>query len=163
MSNMGYGKSLTVTNMQMIITKIGCRIGQSSKIRCNVLVRIGVWEQSAAKNVTNNKVGKGLLATTLKLCTMWSYVVKGEAQLTFDILLRKPVSRPLSRPRGASVLLLVALSLVGRSRGIEATVVKLVLVVVAVAVGTPVATRTAPVTVEIGVVLRCGKVSRRCW
>jgi hypothetical protein len=94
---------------------------------------------------------------------MWSYMVKGETQLTLDILLRKPVSRPLSKPKGVSVLLLVALSPVGRSRGIEATVVKLVLVVVAVAVGTPVATRTAPVTVEIGVVLRCGKVSRRCW
>jgi len=73
------------------------------------------------------------------------------------------VSRPLSRPRGASVLLLVALSPVGRSRGIEAMVVKLVLVVVVVAVGTSIATRTTPITVEIGVVLRCGKVSRRCW
>ena len=40
MPNMGYGKTFTVTNKQMIITKIGCRISQNRNIRRNVL---GQW------------------------------------------------------------------------------------------------------------------------
>jgi hypothetical protein len=43
----------------------------------------------------------------------------------------------------------------------EATIVKPILVVMVVAVGTLVATITTLVTTEIGVMLRCGKVSRR--
>jgi len=31
MSNIGYGKVLTITNMQMIIIEIWCRLGQSRK------------------------------------------------------------------------------------------------------------------------------------
>jgi hypothetical protein len=74
-----------------------------------MLVRAGVRELSAAKNITNNKVGRGLLVTALKLCIMWSCVAKGEVQLSLDILLRKPVTGPLSKPRGAPVPLLIAL------------------------------------------------------
>ena len=147
----------------MIITKIEYIIGQSCKIRCSTLVHIGVWELNAAKTITNNKVGRVFLATAMKLCIIWSYMAKGEAKLTLDILPRKLVSRPLSGPKGVPILLLVTLPLFGKSRGIEVTVVKLVLVVVAVAVGMLVATRTTHVMVEIGVVLRCGKGSRRCW
>jgi hypothetical protein len=36
-----------------------------------------------------------------------------------------------------------------------------VLMIVTVAVGTPVATRTTPITTKIGVVMRCGKMSKR--
>ena len=70
MPNMGYGKIFTVTNMQVIITKIGCKIGQSRKIKRNVLVRIVVWELSKGRKSANNKVSKGLLATAVKLSTL---------------------------------------------------------------------------------------------
>jgi hypothetical protein len=85
-------------------------------------------------------------------------VVEGEAQLTLDILLKKLVRGPLSRLRGVPVLLIVALPPVNKSRGMEAKVVTLVLVV---AVGMLIATRMTPVTTKIGVVLRFGKVSGR--
>jgi hypothetical protein len=39
---MRYVKTLTVPDMQIIITKIGYRIGQSCKIRCDMLIRTGV-------------------------------------------------------------------------------------------------------------------------
>ena len=41
--------------MQMIITKIGCRIGQSCKIRCDVLIRAGVGEPGHNRIIPNNK------------------------------------------------------------------------------------------------------------
>jgi hypothetical protein len=78
--------------------------------------------------------------------------------LTLDILLKKLVRGPLSRLRGVPVLLIVALPPVSKSRGMEAKVVTLVLVV---AVGMLIATRMTPVTTKIGVVLRFGKVSGR--
>jgi uncharacterized membrane protein len=78
--------------------------------------------------------------------------------LTLDILLKKLVRGPLSRLRGVPVLLIVALPPVNKSRGMEAKVVTLVLVV---AVGMLIATRMTPVTTKIGVVLRFGKVSGR--
>jgi hypothetical protein len=81
-------------------------------------------------------------------------VVEGEAQLTLDILLKKLVRGPLSRLRGVPVLLIVALPPVSKSRGMEAKVVTLVLVV---AVGMLIATRMTPVTTKIGVVLRFGR------
>jgi hypothetical protein len=85
-------------------------------------------------------------------------VVEGEVQLTLDILLKKLVRGPLSRLRGVPVLLIVALPPFNKSRGMEAKVVTLVLVV---AVGMLIATRMTPVTTKIGVVLRFGKVSGR--
>ena len=78
--------------------------------------------------------------------------------MTLDILLKKLVRGPLSRLRGVPVLLIVALPPVSKSRGMEAKVVTLVLVV---AVGMLIATRMTPVTTKIGVVLRFGKVSGR--
>ena len=56
MSNMGYVKALTVTSMQIIITKMRCRIGQSCKIKCDVLIRAGVGEPNCSKNIPNIKV-----------------------------------------------------------------------------------------------------------
>jgi hypothetical protein len=79
-------------------------------------------------------------------------VAEGGEQLTLDILLKKSMRR-------APILLSVALPKVGRSKGMEATVVSLVFVVVVVVVGTLVAMRMAPIMIEIGVVLRYGKVS----
>jgi hypothetical protein len=37
--------TFTITNMQVIITKIGSRIGQSYKIKSNMLVRTSIREQ----------------------------------------------------------------------------------------------------------------------
>lgn len=83
--------------------------------------------------------------------------------MTLDILLKKLVRGPLSRSHKAFVLLPVNLPLVGRSRGMESIVIRPVLVVVIVVVGMLVTTRTSPITTKIGVVLRCGKVSKRHW
>jgi len=79
MSNMGYVKALTVTNMQIIITKIGCRIGQSSKIRCDVLICTGVGEPIRSRNIPNSKMSRGLLSAATKVGTMRSCVPKTEA------------------------------------------------------------------------------------
>jgi hypothetical protein len=121
----GFGKVLIVTDMQIIITKIGCRIGQSCKIRRNVLVCTSVREPSRGRNSTNNKMGRGLLATTTELGTLRGCVAGGEAQLTYDVLLKRPVRRPLSRTRGPFILLPVALLPIGGSRGMEATKINL--------------------------------------
>jgi len=86
MSNMAYGKALIVTNMQIIIIKIGWKIGQSCKIRHNVLVCTSVWELSRGKNNTNNKMGRGLLFTAVKLGTLKGCVAKGEVELTLDVI-----------------------------------------------------------------------------
>ena len=113
MYNIGYGKAITVTNMQMIITEIGCRFGQSCKIRHNILVRTNVREPSRSKNITNNKMGRRLLSFATKLSVLKGCMAEGEVELTFDVLLKGLVRRPLWRTRGPSVLLLVALLLVG--------------------------------------------------
>jgi len=61
---------------QMIITKIGCRIDQSYKIKCDVLIRADVGEPSCSRNIPNSKVSRGLLGTTAKLGIMRSYMTK---------------------------------------------------------------------------------------
>ena len=76
MSNMGYVKALTITNMQIIITKIRCRIGQSSKIKCDVLICAGVEEPSRSRNIPNNKMSRGLLRVATKLGTIERCVPK---------------------------------------------------------------------------------------
>ena len=75
-----------------------------------------------------------------------------EAQLTLDVLLKRSVRRPLLKTRGPFSLLLVALCLVSGSKGMRIRKIRHVMVFVAVVVGTPVATRTTSITVEIGVV-----------
>jgi hypothetical protein len=69
-------KALTITNMQMIITKISCRIGQSCKIRCDVMICIGIRELCCGKNVPNSKMRRELLGTAVKLGTMRSCVAE---------------------------------------------------------------------------------------
>ena len=135
--------------MQMIITKIGCKIDQSCKIRCDVLIRDGVGEPSCSKNVPNSKMSIGLLGTAVKLETMSSCVTKIWAQLATDILL----SRPLSNPYVASVLLPIIWPLVG-SR------LEPVLVILAVFVGMPIAMRTPPIATEIWVVMRHNEMGK---
>ena len=76
MSNMWYVKTLTVTNMQMIITKIGYKIDQSCKIMCDVLIRAVVGEPSHSRNIPNSKVSRGLLGTAAKLRTIGSCVTE---------------------------------------------------------------------------------------
>jgi hypothetical protein len=65
--------------MQVIITKIGCRIGQIRKIRRNVLVRTSVQEPSRGKNRTKSKMGRGLVTTAVKLITLWGCMAEEEA------------------------------------------------------------------------------------
>jgi hypothetical protein len=55
--------------------------GQSCKIRCDMLIRTNVGEPSHSRNVTNNKVSRGLLGTATKLGTMRSCVIEIGAQL----------------------------------------------------------------------------------
>jgi hypothetical protein len=95
---MGYIKALIVTNMQVIIIKVECRIGQSCKIRCDVLIRAGVGEPSRNKNIPNSKVSRGLLGILTKLGTIGSYVTETGAQLTANMLLSRPLPSPWVAP-----------------------------------------------------------------
>jgi len=142
--------------MQMIITKIGCRIGQSRKIRSNMLVRTSIREPSRGRNRTNSKMGKGLVITAAKLSTLRCCVIEGEAQLTLDVLLKRSVRRPLSTSSRLSALLPVR-----RSRGIRATKIRPAMVVVPVVVGAPATMGTTSVTTKIGASLLLCKMSRR--
>jgi len=40
-------------------------------------------------------MGRGLVTTAVKLSTLWGCVAEGEAQLTLDVLLKRPVRRSL--------------------------------------------------------------------
>ena len=124
--------------MQMIITKIGCRIGQSCKIRCDVLIRASVREPSRSRNIPNSKVSRGLLGTTAKLGIMGSCVTEIGAQLAADMLLYTPLVSPCV----ASVLLPIVWPPV-YSR------LAFILVSVVVVIGTPITTRTTSVTAEV--------------
>ena len=135
--------------MQMIIIKIGCRIGQSCKIRCDVLIHAGVGEPSRSRDIPNSKVSRRLLRTAVKLGTIWSCMTEVVAQLAANMLL----SRPLGSPCVAPILLPIGWSPVS-SR------VTPWLVVVAGVVGTPVATGMTLVTTEIWAVMRHRKMSR---
>ena len=152
MSNMGYVKALTVTNMQIIITKIGCRIGQSSKIRCDVLICAGVGELSRSRNIPNSKMSRGLLSAATKLGTMRSCVPKIGAQLATYMLL----SRPLPNAGVAPGLLPVVWPPI-------CCRLAPVLGSVTVAIGTPITSRATPVVAEVGAVMRHSMVSRKLW
>ena len=110
---------LTVTNMQVIITNIWCRIGQSRRIRRNVLVCTSVLEPSMSRGNTNNKIGKGLVTAAVKLNTLWGCVAEVEAELTLDVLLKWPVRRPLPRTSRLSGLPPMTLLPVHGSRGMK--------------------------------------------
>ena len=58
-------------------------------------------------------------------------------------------------------MLIVSPLLIGGSRALKTTIIKPVLVVVAIVVGMPIATRTTPVMTEVGVVLILGKIGQR--
>jgi hypothetical protein len=147
--------------MQVIITKIGCRIGQSRKIMRNVLVRTGVREPSRVRNRTNNKINRGLVTTAAKQSTLWGCVAEGEVYLTFDVLLKGPVRRPLPSSSRSSGLLPMTLLPVYGSRGMRAIKIRPVMTAILVAVGAPVAKGTTSVTAKTGAVLLLGKMSRR--
>jgi len=149
---MGYVKTLTLTNMQIIITKIGCRIGQSSKIKCDVLICAGVGEPSRSRNIPNNKMSRGLLSAATKLGTMRSCVPKTGAQLATYMLL----SRPLPSTRIAPDLLPVVWPpICSRLAPILGSGT--------VAVGMPITSRATPVAAEVGVVMRHSMVCRKLW
>ena len=141
--------------MQMIIIKIGCRIGQSRKIRSNMLVCTSIREPSRGRNRTNSKMGRGLVMTAAKLSTLRCCVIEGEAQLTLDMLLKRSVRRPLSTSSRSSALLPVR-----GSRGIRAMKIRPAMVVVPVVVGAPTAAGTTSVTTKIGAGLLLCKMSR---
>lgn len=126
-----------------------------------MLVCTGVQELSRGRNITNNKIDKGLLATAMKLGILRGCVTKGEAQLILNGLLKRLMRGPLSKPRRSYVLLLVALPPISRSKGMEATDFRPVLVAMAVAIGTSVPTRMASFTAEIRAMLILSKMSKR--
>jgi hypothetical protein len=105
-------------------------------------------------------IGRWLLSTAAKLGMLKGCVAEGETKLTLDVMLKRPVRRPLFRIRGTPVLLLVALLPVSGSRGMKAMKIRPMLVVVAVAVWMLVATRPTSVTTKVRVVLILGKMSR---
>ena len=140
MPNMGYRKTLTVTNMQVIITKIGSRIDQSCKIRSNVLVRTSIQEPTTYRNRANNKMNRRLVAAASKLSTLGGGVAEGEAELTLDGLLKRPVRRPLPKTNRPSGLLPVTLFQFCKGRRMNTMKIRPVLVVISTVVGAPVAT-----------------------
>jgi len=145
---MGYVKALTVTNMQIIITKIRCRIGQSSKIRCDVLICAGVGEPSRSRDIPNSKMSRGLRRAATKLGTMGSCVPKTGAQLAAYMLLSSIGIAPC-------LLLVVWPPICSR--------VAPVLGSGTVAAGTPITSRATLVAAEVGVVMRHSMVCRKLW
>jgi len=129
--------TFTITNMQVIITKIGSRIGQSCKIKSNMLVRTSIREQISCRNRTNSKMSRGMVAATAKLSTLRGGVAEEEAELTLDSLLKRPVRRPLPKTSRPSCLLPVALLLVCRGRRMNNLKISLVLAVIPTTVEAP--------------------------
>jgi hypothetical protein len=121
------------------------------------MVYAGVRELSAAKNITNNKGGQRVVGHypkvvhNMELCGQkWNTIVTWHStQKTGD-------RTTVQTQRGACSTTSCSASS-HRSGGMEATIVKLILVVMAVAVGTLVATITTLVTTEIGL---CWDVAR---
>lgn len=101
----------------------------------NVLVRTSIREPTTCRNETNCKMSIKLVATVAKLSISGCGMVEGEAELTLDDLLKRPVRRPLPRTSRPSSLLLAC-----RGRRMNTTKIKLVLVVIPTAVGALVAT-----------------------
>jgi hypothetical protein len=149
---MGYVKALTVTNMQIIITKIGCKIGQSSKIKCDVLICAGVGEPSRSRNIPNSKISRGLLSAATKLGIMRSCVPKTRAQLAAYMLLSRPVPSTGIAPGLLPVVWPLICSRLAPVLGSGT-----------VAMGMPITSRATPVAVEIGAVMRHSMVCRKLW
>ena len=118
----------------MIITKIGCKIDQSCKIKCDVLICGSVGETSRSRNIPNNKVRRRLLGTAAKLGIIGSCVTEIKAQLAANMLLSRPLASPCVMP----VLLPIVWPPIGNR-------LAYVLVIVAVVIGTLVAMRTTPI------------------
>ena len=72
MTKMRYRKALTITNMQIIITKIRFWSGQGGKIRCDVLIGTGIWKPiniTGWGEIALHQVSSRLLAITF--CWNW--------------------------------------------------------------------------------------------
>jgi hypothetical protein len=149
---MGYVKALIVTNMQIIITNIGYRIGQRSKIRCDVLICADVGEPSRSRNIPNSKVNRGLLSATAKLGTMGNCVTETRAQLAGYMLLSRPLPSAGLAP---GLLLVVWPPICSRLAPVLGSVT--------VAIGTPITFRATPVAAEVGAVMRHSMVGRKLW
>jgi hypothetical protein len=118
---------------------IRSRIGQSCKIRSNVLVRTSIQEPISCRNRTNSKMRRGLVAATVKLSTLGGGVAEEEAELTFDSLLKRLVRRPLPRTSRPSGLLLVTLLPVCKGRRMNTMKIRPVLAAIPTTVVAPVA------------------------
>jgi len=161
MFNIGYGKALNITNMQMIITEIWCRLGQSRNIRRNMLIHTSVQEPNRSINITNNKIGNRLLSIAVKLRALRGCVAEREVELTLDVLLKGSMRRSLRKAKVPFILLPVAVHLVGVSRPLKTMKIRLILVVVGVVVGTPGAMKTTSITAKARAVLILGKDGQR--
>jgi len=149
---MGYVKALIVTNMQIIITKIWCRIGQSSKIRCDVLIYAGVREPSRSRDIPNSKMSRRLRRAATKLGTMRSCVPKTGVQLAAYMLLSRPLPSTEIVPGLLPVVWSPICSRLAPVLGSETVVV-----------GTPITSRATLVAAEVGAVMRHSMVCRKLW
>jgi len=105
MTDMRYGKSLTITNMQIIITEIWFWSSQSCKIRCNVLSCTSVWKPIGSTywgDITQHQISTRLLSIIpmLKLRTVKGCMAKCLAQLAACILphVTLPISLTVTLP-----------------------------------------------------------------
>jgi hypothetical protein len=109
-----------------------------------MLVHTSIREPSRGRNRANSKRSRGLVATAVKLSTLWGGMSKGEAHLTLDVLLKRSMRRPLPKT----------------SRGVKTMKIRPVLATISAALGVPVAARTTSVTIKIRAVLMLGKMNR---
>ena len=89
MPNIEYGKSITIINMQVVITKIWFTPRRICKIRCDMLIRTSVWksiQRASRGDIIKSKIGIRLLFMTYKFRVLWHKVTKGIVKLAPGIL-----------------------------------------------------------------------------
>jgi len=89
MGDVRYNKSLTITNMQLIITEIGFCVCHTGNIWSNVMIRTCVRKLSGrifCQCNTKEEVGWGLIAMMGKLRTLLCIMSINVAKLTFYLL-----------------------------------------------------------------------------
>jgi len=107
MTEMRYRKALTITNMQIIITKIRFWSSQGGKIRCDMLIGTSIRKPI---NITDwgevalHQIGSRLLAITLllELRTVGSGMAKILTQLASQIL--PPIALQIALPWASSTV-----------------------------------------------------------
>jgi hypothetical protein len=89
MSCIWYNKSLTITNIQLIITEIRFCICHAGNVWTNMLIRTYVRKPSDKifyQSITKREVGRGLIPKMYKLWTLLCRVPKSAAKLASNLL-----------------------------------------------------------------------------